>query len=145
MKGPYYKEDKEIEKEYFATDLSQAMFQRLIAKPSLVRGYVTPLAFKILCEEVNSVYHILRAHETVLSALQERIQALESQSRKSEVPTKIESANIENIKHLRELFELPEITGEVNEDILTDMKGMLRGKSKEKIDSLELLRQIRGE
>ena len=144
-KRPYYKEDKEIEEELFSTELSQAMFQRLITKPTLMREYVTDAEFRVLREEVKTIWQTLRVHETTLSSMHERILILESQTRENEVPAEIESNSIENIKHLRELFKLPKIADEVKENTLTDMKGMLKGKSKEKIDSVELLRLIRGE
>ncbi len=145
VKGPYYKEDKEIEGELLSTELSQAMFQRMITKPTLVRQFVTPAEFRMLRDEIRTIFQTLRIHETALSSIHERVLTLESQTRKNEVPAKIESNSIENIKHLRELFELPKIAEEGKEDILTNMKGMLKGKSKEKIDSVELLHLIRGE
>ena len=145
VKRPYYKEDREIEAEFGTRELSRAMVQRLIAKPSLVRGHVTPLQFGTLCAKVSRITDTLRIHESILSDLQEQIQNIQqSQDRDREVAAKIDAASIENTKHLRALFELPDIVGEVNEDVLANMKGMLKGKVKGKIDSLELLRMIRG-
>lgn len=146
VKRPYFKEDREIEAEYDAHKLSRAMTQRFLARPSLVRTHVTPSQFENLCMEVKRIKNTLRVHENMLSDLEGQIQTIqESQGNDEEVTTRIEAVSIENTKHLRSLFKLPTIVGDINEDVLANMKGMLKGKGREKIDSIELLHMIRGE
>jgi len=149
VKRPYYKEDREIEDEEFqaqalAGGLSEAMFQRLMAKPTLLRGYVTHRDFEILYEAVRSVRQTVRMHKTVLATLQERIGILEARNREQSVSLG-KATSVQSVNLLRKTFGLPEITEEIDEDVLANMKGMLKGKSREKIDSVELLHQIRGE
>jgi hypothetical protein len=146
MKRPYFKEDREIEAELDRRQFNQAMFQRFIAKPSLVRTHTTPLQFENLRIEINKITNRLRVHETILSDLQDQIRAVrKSRNFEEEATARIEATSIENTKYLRALFKLPAIVENIDEDVLANMKGMLKVKSKEKIDSVELLHMIRGE
>ena len=135
------KGDRQIEKE-----LSEAKLRRFMARASLLRGQVTPPEFSALKEEVQRMEQILSLHHTTISDHEKRIVFLEAQSKKIEYVNNLRVISDNNVKLVRGLLNLPEITARrTDENVLAEMKGMLEEYSDEETDSVELLRSMRGE
>jgi hypothetical protein len=140
-----FKEDKEIEREFEKQRrISGAMRRRYLARPILARSLITRREFEMLREEVERACQIIDEHGAIIVDHEDRIAFLEARLRKIR-ESDIKAVSDKNVRLLREMFNLPEIKGEVKDNVLAEMQGMLKEYSEEGIDSVELLRSIRDE
>jgi len=141
LKEIHFKSDKQIESElleYRDSSITEAVFRRFLARPSFAQRYVNYFEFELLRDEVERLCRIIANHEG-------RIRFIEAHERSKRVSDNLKLTSQNNVKLLREMFELPELGEEVGENVLAEMRGMLEEYSEEGTDSVDLLHSLRGD
>jgi len=152
-----YKTDREIEAEqqsavalgrrgYKYGPINPAHLRRYAVRPTFLRGLVTRQEFEAVRrafeEWRRKVDFDMILWEETLNQHEKRILAVETKLRKR---TSLETQSEKNVAALRELFGLPELTEIPKDNVLQEMKGMMKEYSEEGVDSVELLHSVRGE
>jgi hypothetical protein len=151
-----YKTDREIEAEQRAIafgmfydeclPINPAHLRRYAVRPSFLRGLVTRTEFEAVRrafeEWRREVDSDLTLYEGTLNELEKRILAIETNLKKR---SSLAAQSERNVVALREMFGLPKLTEIPKENVLEEMRGMLKEYSEEGVDSVELLRSVRGE
>ena len=144
---PVYKTDVEIEQELGEREqpveqgtLTESYFRRYLAKPALLRSLVTRTELEALTRAWET--HLILFEDT-LSQHEARIASLEN--RLSKPQSNHKAASDRNARELRALFGLPDLDGPSDENVLAEMRGMLKEYSEDNVDSVELIHSIRGD
>jgi hypothetical protein len=140
IEKPVFKTDREIEEEFceHVLDAEQQLGPALPYR--ITRGDYARLEQELL--RFRRMLHLFRA---TIQRHEGRIAFLESQIKTMQEHEGDKAMSDDNVRMLRLMFGLPEIAGEVREDVLGELEGILGEYSEEGLNSVELLRSIRSE